>query len=266
MASVQPQKVNLPRFVIDTELSRILRRQLPENPDITPESIVFDWSDVLFFNDYSLLKLILLQTHLRGQGKRISNRGFRGAFLNPNTQAVLRQLWAIGLPELTASGHLIRSEQLKATLEDEAELLESDPLHGLTSPATVTAVVPMLFSHDCRHFSPGSREEKQLDSFIRTCLRPSGPKPLAWDLIEGRDFRHHMLQQLRRNVQEHSHPGGALTIGLAIVRVWTSRSLFDEWRLTEQGKAELLRAWGREPVPELLQNLGSLDFHGKEFA
>jgi hypothetical protein len=65
-----------------------------------------------------------------------------------------------------------------------------------------------------------------------------------------------MLQQLRRNVQEHSRPDGGLAIGLAIARVWTKRSLSDEWGLTETLETQLLRTWGREPIPSLLRHIG----------
>jgi len=66
-----------------------------------------------------------------------------------------------------------------------------------------------------------------------------------------------MLQQLRRNVREHVRSEETPAIGLAIVRVWTGRSLSDEWGLTEDAQHELLRAWDREPVPTILHNLGA---------
>ena len=255
MSNTQVPKVILPQFVIDSELSRILSEQLLDYLNRESGVIVFDWSDVCFFDDYTLLKLIFIQRHLRLQGSRVSNIGFITR-TDTNKQAVLRQLWTVGLPDLTASGHLIGSELLKIALKDDAKLLESDPLRGLKLPSPSTAVIPMLCCHDRKHFAAGSREEKQLDSFIRACLRPLGPNS-SWDLVESRDFRHLMLQQLRRNVQEHSRPDDGVAIGLAIVRVWTSRSLSDEWKLTEDNQAQLLRLWSQAPVPSILQKLGS---------
>jgi orotate phosphoribosyltransferase len=254
MSDMRPQKVKLPSFVIDSELSRKLNDHAS---GLASDRIVFDWSDVCFFDDYTLLKLLFLQKQLRSTGKRVSNTGFFFAYRDPDNPAVLRQLWAVGLPELTASGHLFAGETLRNVLIDDAQLLGSDPLHGLQLPTAATAVVPMLCCHDIKHFTAGSREEKQLDSFIRTCLRPSGQKSLAWDLVETREFRHLLVQQLRRNVQEHSCPQSGVAIGLAIARVWTDRSLSDEWGLTEELKAQLLRIWNQEPVPLMLQKLAA---------
>lgn len=247
--------IQLPAFLIDAHLSPGLRKELSDDSPPGPKTFVFDWSNVRFFDDYTLLKLIFVQRHLRSVGNRVRNNGFglRGADLNG--QAVLRQVWAVGLPELTASGHLIGNDQLKQALDDERELLESDPLGGLQSPAASTAVIPILCCHDRKHFAAGSREEKHLDLFIKICLRPADTS-LAWDLVESRTFRHLMLQQLRRNVHEHAREGNA-AIGLAILRVWTTGSLSDEWSLTGDMRAQLLRAWDQEPVPSVLSGLGS---------
>jgi hypothetical protein len=236
--------VPLPEFLLNATLSRVIGKHLPNclSQVSFSEPIVFDWSEVCFFDDYALLKLVLLQRGMRARGGRVSNRGFSLPDVNPNSRTCLRQLWAVGLPELTASGHLFSSERLKDTLNDDTALLESDPLEGVQSPTAMTAVVPMLCCHERQYFTPGSREEKRLDSFIRTSLRPAGPNPLAWDLIETREFRHLMLQQLRRNVREHMRSEDKPAIGLAIVRVWTSRSLSDEWGLTEDAQHQLLRA------------------------
>jgi len=255
MKITKDHSVKLSNFVIDSELSRIVHEQLQDDSIKVSDRIVFDWSDVNFFDDYTLLKLIFLQRNLRSQGKRVSNQGFLSFHKSTNKQAVMRQLWKVGLPELIASGHLISSEQLKEALEDEAELLESDPLLGLQSPDMMTAVIPMLCCHNPKHFTAGSREEIHLDSFIRTCLRPPGPKSLTWDLVENREFRHLMLQQLRSNVKEHAHSESRVAIGLAIVRVWTCQSLSDEWGLTEAIKVQLLSVWNKEPVPLVLQKL-----------
>ncbi len=252
MDNMQKHSVKLPPFVIDSELSWLFSKQLQNFLGRTSENIVFDWSEVCFFDDYTLLKLIFIQRQLRILENRVSNSGFRFAFLDPNKQAVLRQLWAVGLPEFCASGHLFGSKHLKDVLKDDAELLESDPLRGLQWPAPASAVIPMLCCHDRKHFAAGSREEKQLDSFIRSSLRPSGANS-SWDLVENRKFRHLMLQQLRRNVHEHSRSDGGDAIGLAIVRVWTSRSLPDEWSLKEDMQFRLLQVWNKAPVPSLIQ-------------
>ena len=256
MANMQKQRMKLPSFIIDPELSRIFSEQMPDFLIKESGNIDFDWSDVCFFDDYTLLKLIFIQRQLRLLGCRVSNKGFTFVHSDANKQAVLRQLWAVGLPELTASGHLIGSERLKDVLKDDAKLLESDPLRGLQLPAPATAVIPMLCCHDRKHFATGSREEKQLDSFVRACLRPSGPNS-SWNLVESREFRHLMLQQLRRNVQEHSRPDGRAAIGLAIVRVWTTQSLSDEWKLAENLQAQLLHLWNNAPTPSILEKLGS---------
>jgi hypothetical protein len=253
MTNKEPHEIKLPQFVIDSELSRVLMRQLPDYLSRTSDKIVFDWSDVCFFDDYTLLKLTFLQIQMRSLENRVSNKGF----ITAENHAVLRQLWMVGLPELIASNNLFGSEHLKRTLEDETELLESDPFRGLLTPTDGTAVIPMLCCHDSKHFAAGSREEKQLDSFIRTCLRPLNQKFLSWDLVENCDFRHRMLEQLRRNVQEHSRQETRGAIGLAIVRVWTSRSLSDEWGLTDVTSTQLLRLWSQEPVQPIFQKLGT---------
>lgn len=238
----------LPEFLIAPELSKMLGANGLEHLSDAYESIDFDWSEVLFFDDYTLLKLIFIQRYLRSVDKKIKNRGFAFVKLSQNRQAVLRQLWSVGLPELIASGHLFETSKLKDVLKDESQLLESDPFFGLNNSAMPTSVIPMLCCHDLKYFKPGSREEKQLDSFIRTGLRPHANRTLAWDLIESRDFRHLMLQQLRRNVEEHSHFENHSATGIALVRVWTHNTLTKEWRLTEKAINRLLELWGKDPV------------------
>lgn len=94
MASKNEQNIKLPQFVIESELSRKICTVFPEGLINTPcdENIVFDWSDVDFFDDYALLKLVFLQKHIRMQGSRVKNRGFHLSFLSPQKQSVLRQL------------------------------------------------------------------------------------------------------------------------------------------------------------------------------
>ena len=178
---MEEQKVKIPKFMVASELSRVLLESLPNyfSHDFRGKKIIFDWSDVCFFDDYALLKLIFLQRHVRVQGGRVCNKGFKLASLNAHGQAVLRQIWAVGWPELIASGHLINSEQLKETLGDEADLIESDPLCGMQAMPCATAVVPMMCCHDRKYFTAGSREEKQLDIFLRKCLRLLGDEKLG---------------------------------------------------------------------------------------
>jgi adenine/guanine phosphoribosyltransferase-like PRPP-binding protein len=247
--------VHLPTFIIDSELSRSLRTYLPDLAKTAAASIAFTWEEVRFFDDYTLLKLVFLQMNLRAAGKRVSNVGF--AHESEQGRFVLRQLWFFGLPELIASGHLIRNQTLRDLLDDEVELLESNPLRGISPGTPATTVTPILCSHNINYFTSGSREEKLLDLFIRTYLRPRERSLTAWDLIESREFRHLIIQQLRRNVQEHSRRDGTGAMGLATIRIWTSASLVDEWALKEREKLQLLRLWADSPVASLFPKLSS---------
>jgi len=257
---MQNQRIYLPPFLIESELAKTFRVGLPGFPmidgKIDAKEIDFDWTRVKFFDDYALLKLLFAQRLLRSLGLRVRNIGFLLAHQDPHRAAVLRQLFAVELPELISSGHLTSEDRLKSTLAGDVELLESNPLRSLDGELTESTVIPLLCSHDLHFFSAGSREEKLLDTFIRAHLRPA-QEGKEWDLIESRDFRHMMIQQLRRNVQEHARKKRPSAIGLAIVRIWTTMSLLEEWHLADQDKTELLRLWADSPVPPLIRRLDS---------
>lgn len=247
--------IKLPKFVLDAEIAKALKEtnlQVPENVSIR---FIFDWSEVVFFDDYALLKLIFIQRNLRLQGCRVVNKGFRSIIPRPNRQALLRQLWAVGWPELTASGHLIGDDKLKLVLEDDVQLLESNPISVSSISKAVPAVIPMLCCHNSKHYIKGSREEKQLDSFVRGCLNPSGAEPVTWDLVENRTFRHLIVDQLRRNVHEHAGAKVGNAIGLAIVRIWRMSSLEVEWELTSKDKQDLLTHYKKQPVGAIYNQL-----------
>jgi len=247
--------LRLPPFLLDTTLSRDLVRLFPAYPAI-PDALIridFDWSAVEYFDDLTLLKLVFVQRRMRSQGAVVRNVGLRLVPASSQRQAVVRQLWAVGLPELTASGHLVHPGHLKTVLaDDESELLESDPFYHA---GTTTAVVPMLFCQEPQHFAPGSREEKQLDAFIAACLRPVDVGAETWDIVESREFRHQILQQLRRNVHEHSRAGAPAAIGLAVARIWTQESLEEEWGLRDEAVKKLRKNWPNNPASRLLSTL-----------
>jgi len=248
-------QIILPQFVIDSNLSSLFSKQLPNYLGTTSGRIAFDWREVHFFDDYTLLKLIYIQRQMRRNGIRVRNTGFRFALMYPNVQAVLKQLWAVGLPEIIASGHLYTGSQLNEVLEDDAELLGSNPFYGMNELTAEATVIPMLCCHDNKHFTAGSREEKELEAFIRACLRPGRSDSESWDLIEDNEFRYKMLQQLRRNVHEHSRIGGTEAIGLAITRIWTKQSLGNEWLLSNDVINKLMNLWGVQPIPIVLNKL-----------
>jgi signal transduction histidine kinase/orotate phosphoribosyltransferase len=247
------QTVVLPQFITDYSMSTQLKQQFPNylSKQCGVDRVTFNWSDVCFFDDYALIKLILIQKRLRSSGTRVSNRGFILHAHTANIQAVIRQLWIVGLPEIIASGHIATRNILIETLEDESELLESDPLAGHRPNKAITSAIPMLFCHERKHFAAGSREEKYVDTFTRSSLRPSGSSVFAWDLVENREFRHYILQQLRRNVQEHSQ-----SFGLAIVRVWTNLTLSEEWNLSQETINKLYTNLAGNPLYQLLQGVG----------
>jgi len=140
---VQERSLNLPPFLIDTHLAQVLNEALSDDSTLQQGRVIFDCTNVCFFDDYTLLKLIFVQRHLRSLGNRVTNSGLTFSEGDANKQTVIRQLWRVGLPRLTASGHLISADQLKDALTDEAELLQTDPLCGLQLSTPSTAVVPL---------------------------------------------------------------------------------------------------------------------------
>jgi len=242
-------EILLPKFVIDSELqSRLpstLFERVQENTKVT-----FNWKEVFFFDDYTLLKLVFIQYILRGKKVHVSNQGFRFRINNKNKEAVIRNLWIIGFPELITSSDLYPEELLENFLKDEQELLETKSWDGNNKQNNIPTLIPILCSNDDIHFKTGSREEKLVESFIWSHL--SLENSTTWDLIDNHEFRHKILQQLRLNIQYHAKSA----LGLSILRVWNIETLSKEWALETSEVEQLKQIGKRHPV---IGNLGILN-------
>ena len=242
----------LPAFILERDLTDAFAEKGLNSSSLwsyVPKHLKLDWSNVRFFDDASLLTLVLTEFGLTQRGWRIAHEGLTSL----GTANVIAQLHAIGFSELLLSNIFSLS---KDRLADIDQVLAANPFMGASSVANRSRVMRIVSCHSDDHFNATSKENQRIEAFEGAYSRATFVNAVegdihSWEIVETGDFRSLILDQTRLNVREHARP---VNLGLSVARVFMASDLKDVWDLSEKEIRSLRSREGQ--IPRVLRSLG----------
>jgi len=200
----------------------------PQRPALASPGLHIDWSAVVYFDDSTLLELILFEHQLLSAGLQVSHFSDKSHAKEPFKPHVLRQLEAAGYIKQWVS------EDFGASRSERDRLSVLEPLQGdLTPLERRHEILSMVACHSADRLNRGSPEDSAIRQYeeeaaVNVFVYQGPGEMCRRPLIASGEFGQLVLRQCRRNVLEHAEKR---TLALSLARIVRLSDIQTDWGL-----------------------------------